>query len=184
MNPESAQPVTNEARAARVRVLLFDVDGVLTDGTTLVDAEGRESLGFDIRDGLGLVAAQRAGLIAGVVSSRAVAAAQHRAAALGLRHALLGVHDKLDAVTRVLAHEGVGFEALAYMGDDLVDLPVLARAGLSAAPADAVPDVRARVHLVTTAAGGRGAARELVELVLRAQDTWTAVVEGYDRRQA
>jgi 3-deoxy-D-manno-octulosonate 8-phosphate phosphatase (KDO 8-P phosphatase) len=165
-------------------VLLFDVDGVLTDGSTLVHADGSESLRFDIRDGLGLVAAQRSGLVAGVVSSRATAAAERRAAQLGLRHVLLGVHDKLDAVSRILAHEQVGFEALGYMGDDLVDLPVLARAGLAAAPADAVADVRARAHVVTAAGGGRGAVRELVEFVLRAQDAWGAVLAGYERPRA
>jgi 3-deoxy-D-manno-octulosonate 8-phosphate phosphatase (KDO 8-P phosphatase) len=176
--------VTNETRARGLRVLLFDVDGVLTDATTLVHGDGSESLRFDIRDGLGLVVAQRAGLVAGVVSSRATAATEHRAAHLGLRHVLLGVHDKLDAVSRVLAHEGVGFDALGYMGDDLVDLPVLARAGLAAAPADAVPDVRSRAHLVTVAGGGRGAVREFVEFVLRAQDSWSAVLAGYDRPRA
>lgn len=166
-------------RARRLRVLLFDVDGVLTDGTTEIHADGRESMRFDIRDGLGLVAAQKAGLVTGVVSARAAAPVEHRAAHLGLRHVLLGVHDKLDAVTRVLAHEGVGFEALGYMGDDLVDLAVLRRAGLSAAPGDAVPDVRPRVHLVTTAGGGRGAVREFVEFVLRAQGAWEGILAAY-----
>ena len=167
------------ARARALRALLLDVDGVLTDGTTLVHADGTESLRFDIRDGLGLVLAQRAGLVTGVVSARATTAVEHRAAQLGLRHVLLGVHDKLDAVSRVLAHEGVGFEALGYMGDDLVDLRVLARAGVSAAPADAMPDVRPRVALVTAARGGRGAVREFVEGVLRARGAWAPLLAEY-----
>lgn len=176
--------LTDEARARRLRVLLFDVDGVLTDGSTVVHGDGTESMRFDIRDGLGLVTARRAGLATGVVSARAAAAVEHRANQLGLRHVLLGVHDKLDAVSRVLAHEGVGFEALGYMGDDLVDLPVLARAGLGAAPADARPEVRSRARLVTTAPGGRGAVREFVEFVLRAQGAWDGIVAAYDGERA
>jgi 3-deoxy-D-manno-octulosonate 8-phosphate phosphatase (KDO 8-P phosphatase) len=167
------------ARARRVRILLLDVDGVLTDGTTLVRGDGTETLRFDIRDGLGLVAAQTAGLIVGVISARASAPVALRAAHLGLRHVLLGVADKLDAVRGVLEHEGLPFDALAYMGDDLVDLAVLARAGLSLAPCDAMPDVRSRVHVVTEAPGGHGAVRQAVELVLKAQDRWDGVLAGY-----
>lgn len=167
------------ARARRVGVLLFDVDGVLTDATTLVHADGTESMRFHIRDGLGLVAAQRAGLVVGLVSARASAPTEQRAAHLGLRHVLLGVHDKLDAVRRVLEWERVDFDALAYMGDDLVDLAVLSRAGLALAPADAVAEVRKRAHVVTAASGGHGAVREAVELILRAQEKWDAIVTGY-----
>lgn len=171
--------MTSEARATRVRLLFVDVDGVLTDGTTVLHADGTEALRFDIRDGLGLVLAQRAGLITGIVSARATAAAERRAAQLGLRHVLLGVQDKLEAVTRVLDWEGLAFDDLAYMGDDLVDLPVLARAGLAAAPADAVAEVVASSHLLTRARGGHGAVRELVEFVLRAQGRWAALVDAF-----
>lgn len=171
--------MTAEQRARAVRLLLLDVDGVLTDGSTTVHADGTESMRFDIRDGLGLVAARRVGLVTGVVSARSAAPVAHRAAQLGLRHVLLGVEDKLAAVTGVLAQEGLAPEALAYMGDDLVDLAVLARAGLAVAPADARPEVRAEAHLVTAAPGGRGAVRECVEFVLRAQGAWETVVAGY-----
>lgn len=172
-----------ETRARGLKVLLFDVDGVLTDGATLVHGDGSEALRFDIRDGLGLVAAQRAGLAAGVVSSRALPAAGHRAAQLGLRHVLLGVTDKLTAVSRVLAQEGVDFDALGYMGDDLVDLPVLARAGLAAAPADAAADVKACARLVTRASGGHGAVREFIEFVLRARGEWERTLASYHRER-
>ncbi len=172
-----------ETRARGLKVLLFDVDGVLTDGATLVHGDGSEALRFDIRDGLGLVAAQRAGLAAGVVSSRALPAVGHRAAQLGLRHVLLGVTDKLAAVSRVLAQEGVDFDALGYMGDDLVDLPVLARAGLAAAPADAAADVKACARLVTRASGGHGAVREFIEFVLRARGEWERTLASYHRER-
>jgi 3-deoxy-D-manno-octulosonate 8-phosphate phosphatase (KDO 8-P phosphatase) len=171
--------VTAAERASRVRLLLFDVDGVLTDGTTLVDAGGNESLRFDIRDGLGLVCAQRAGLVIGLVSARAPAPVAHRAAQLGIRHVALGVDDKLAAVARLAGAEQAGLDEVAFMGDDLVDLPVMARVGLAIAPADAAHEVRERAHVCTTARGGRGAVREAVEFVLRAQDRWAAVVGGY-----
>ena len=176
--------MTPTDRAARVRMVLFDVDGVLTDGTTLVDGEGRESLRFDIRDGLGIVCAGRAGLATGVVSARNTAAAGSRAAALAMTHVRLGVDDKLATVEALVALEGVTMEEVAFVGDDLVDLPVLARVGFAAAPADAAPEVRARAHLVCGALGGRGAAREVVEYILKVQGRWAAVVAGYEAADA
>ena len=176
--------MTPTDRAARVRMVLFDVDGVLTDGTTLVDGEGRESLRFDIRDGLGIVCAGRAGLATGVVSARNTAAAGSRAAALAMTHVRLGVDDKLATVEALAALEGVTMEEVAFVGDDLVDLPVLARVGFAAAPADAAPEVRARAHLVCGALGGRGAAREVVEYILKVQGRWAAVVAGYEAADA
>ncbi len=172
--------MTSTDRAARVRMVLFDVDGVLTDGTTIVDGDGRESLRFDIRDGLGIVCARRAGLATGVVSARNSAAAGSRAAALAMTHVRLGVDDKLAAVEALATLEGIAMDEVAFVGDDLVDLPVLTRVGFAASPADAAPEVRARAHLVCDAPGGRGAAREVVEYILKAQGRWAAVVAGYE----
>jgi 3-deoxy-D-manno-octulosonate 8-phosphate phosphatase (KDO 8-P phosphatase) len=166
-------------RAARVRVLLFDVDGVLTDGTVVVHSDGSESKPFAIRDGIALVWAQRAGLQVGILSARNSATTPHRAAQLGITLIYQGVISKADAYDRIVADLHVPDEEIAYMGDDIVDLAVLSRVGLSAAPADAVPEVRARVHWVSQAAGGRGAVRELVETVLRAQQRWDDVVTSY-----
>src|SRR5215210_4542325 len=171
--------ISLEERALRVRLLLFDVDGVLTDGVVVMHSDGSESKGFHIRDGAGLVWAQRAGLQVGLLSARSSGATTHRAAQLGIRLVLQGVTSKLDAYGRILRDAGLADEAVAYMGDDLLDLPVLARAGLSAAPADAAPEVRERVDWVSTAMGGRGAARELVEVVLRAQQRWDTVLREY-----
>jgi len=166
-------------KALGIRLLLFDVDGVLTDGTVIVHTDGSESKGFHIRDGAALVWAQRAGLTVGLLSARASGATSHRAAQLAIRLVVQGVSSKLEAYERILRDTGLTDAAVAYMGDDLLDLPVLARAGLSAAPADAAPEVRRQVDWVSTCAGGRGAARELVELVLRAQDRWETVLREY-----
>ena len=165
-----------EARARRIRLLLFDVDGVLTDGVVVMHADGSESKGFHIKDGAAIVWAQRAGVQVGLLSARSSGATTHRAAQLAVRIVQQGVTSKASAFDQILRTSGLSEDAVAYMGDDLLDLPVLRRAGFSAAPSDAAPEVREAVHWVSTAAGGRGAARELIELVLRAQDRWDAVV--------
>jgi len=159
--------------------VLFDVDGVLTDGTVIVHPDGSESKQFAIKDGIAIVAAERHGLLTGVLSGRASAATLHRARQLGMSIVHDNVATKIDTYDQILRAHGLRDEEVAYMGDDLLDLPVLARAGLSAAPADAAREVRARVHWVSRARGGFGAARELIELTLRAQHKWDAVVESY-----
>ncbi len=166
-------------KALGIRLLLFDVDGVLTDGTVIVHTDGTESKKFYIRDGAALVWAQRAGLTVGLLSARASGATAHRAAQLAIRLVVQGVSSKLDAYDRIVRDTGLTDAEVAYMGDDLLDLPVLARAGLSAAPADAAPEVLRQVDWISTCGGGRGAAREFVELVLRAQDRWETVLREY-----
>jgi 3-deoxy-D-manno-octulosonate 8-phosphate phosphatase (KDO 8-P phosphatase) len=168
-----------QARARAVRLLLFDVDGVLTDGTVLLAGTGPEAKAFFIRDGLALVWAQRAGLSVGLLSGRMSEATSRRAAELGISILVQGQNDKRAAYTQIVTSRQFLDEQVAYMGDDLLDLPVLGRVGLSAAPADAADDVRARVHWVSRYAGGRGAVRELVELVLRAQGEWDAIVRTF-----
>ncbi|HET9265923.1 MAG TPA: HAD hydrolase family protein [Vicinamibacterales bacterium] len=171
--------MTLDEKASRVRLLLFDVDGVLTDGTVVMHADGSESKGFHIRDGAAIVWAQRAGLAVGLLSARSSGATTQRAAQLAVRIVSQGVADKLTAYEQILRSAGLEDDAVAYMGDDLLDVPVLARAGLSAAPADAVDEVRARVDWVSQAPGGRGAVRELIELVLRAQQRWDEISQQY-----
>ena len=167
------------AKASRVRLLLFDVDGVLTDGVVTMHADGTESKGFHIRDGAAIVWAQRAGLPVGLLSARRSGATEQRAAQLAIRLLSQGLQSKLDGYQQIVRQANVADEAVAYMGDDLLDLPVLARVGLSAAPADAAPEVRARVDWVSNASGGRGAVREFIELVLRAQSRWEGVTAPY-----
>jgi 3-deoxy-D-manno-octulosonate 8-phosphate phosphatase (KDO 8-P phosphatase) len=166
-------------KAARVRLLLFDVDGVLTDGTILIHADGTESKQFHIRDGTAFVWAHRAGLRTGLLSGRASVATAQRAAQLGITIVRQDALAKEEAYLEILANQALTDEEVAYMGDDLLDLPVLRRVGLSAAPADAVEDVRTRVHWVSGARGGYGAVREFVELVLEAQGVRDALVNGY-----
>jgi 3-deoxy-D-manno-octulosonate 8-phosphate phosphatase (KDO 8-P phosphatase) len=164
-----------QKKASRVRLLLFDVDGVLTDGVVVMHADGSESKGFHIRDGAAIVWAQGAGLTVGLLSARTSGATAHRAAQLAVRIVAQGVKSKLKTYEQIVHDAGLDDSAVAYMGDDLLDLPVLARAGLSAAPADAAPEVRERVDWVSSSGGGRGAVRELIEMVLRAQQRWDDV---------
>ncbi|MBA2355993.1 MAG: HAD-IIIA family hydrolase [Acidobacteria bacterium] len=163
-------------RARRIRVILFDVDGVLTDGGVYMHADGSESKRFDIKDGAGIVLARRAGLTVGLISARQSASTGHRARQLGMDPVRQGVHDKADALAELMRTHDWEPETIAYMGDDVVDLPILRRVGLSACPADASADVRSAVHLVSPCAGGHGAARALIEVILRAQQRWDALV--------
>lgn len=156
-------------RARRVRLLVLDVDGVLTDGRLFLSASGEELKVFHVRDGSGLVAIQRAGLTVAIVSGRDSPAVTRRARELGIRHVIQGVADKA-AELRSLAHElGVSSEEIACVGDDTPDLPMLRLAGLAVAVADAHPALQPEVHWVTKAAGGRGAVREICDLLLSAR---------------
>ena len=182
MNPEpnAANPDSLIAeRASRVRLILFDVDGVLTDGTLLLHADGSESKVFDIKDGTGIVWAQRLGLTVGFLSARSSAATAQRASQLGITLVHQGVASKLETYEQIADSLMLDDDQVAYMGDDILDLPVLARVGLAAAPADASDDVRSRVHWIAKANGGAGAARELIELILRAQGLWDSVLATY-----
>jgi len=166
-------------RAARIKLVLFDVDGVLTDGKILLHADGTESKQFDIKDGTAMVWATRLGLTTGFLSARSSASTAQRAAQLGVTVVHQGVPSKLEAFERILDDLLLDAEHVAYMGDDVLDLPVLQRAGLSAAPADAVAEVRRHVHWVAPARGGDGAARALIEMILKAQDRWDHLLAGY-----
>jgi 3-deoxy-D-manno-octulosonate 8-phosphate phosphatase (KDO 8-P phosphatase) len=171
--------VSIEAKAGKIRLVLLDVDGVLTDGTVAIHADGTESKTFDIKDGISMVWAQRAGLTIGILSARNSATTPHRAAQLGITLIRQGVPNKVEAYHEMVAGLGLDDSQVAYMGDDIMDLAVLGRTGLSAAPANAVEDVRTRVDWVSRHDGGRGAVRELLELILKAQGRWNAIVDAY-----
>ena len=166
-------------RAKRIKLILFDVDGVLTDGSLLLHADGTESKRYDIKDGTGIVLAQRAGIRVGFLSARLSPATQQRATQLGVTLVHQGIASKLETYEQIADELLLDDEQIVYMGDDIVDLAVLTRVGLAAAPADAVEEVRASVDWISRFAGGRGAARELVELVLRAQQLWEPVLLEY-----
>jgi len=159
-----------EARFARVRLLLLDVDGVLTDGGLWYLAEGPAAVRFHVRDGYGLVLARRAGLLVGLVSGRDLPQVRRRAEELGLDEIHLGVREKGPVVEEILARRGLVPEDACFVGDDLLDLPALARVGLPVAVADAAPQVREAAAWVTTLPGGHGAVREVVDRLLASRE--------------
>ena len=166
-------------RAAAVRLALFDVDGVLTDGGLVLGTDGTEFKTFHVHDGLGLVMLLESGLEVGVISARPSAVVAERMQALGIRHIALGVGNKAAELQRLVAQLGLAAEQTAFVGDDLVDLAPMALAGLSVAVADGHPLVRARAHWVTQCGGGRGAVREVCELLLQAKGLLDAVYRRY-----
>ena len=166
-------------RAGELQWILCDVDGVLTDGGLYYDRRGHGMLRFDVRDGLGLKLAQRAGLHVGVLSGRASAALDHRGKELGFDAMMTGIRDKGAALSAFLEERGLSARQVAFIGDDLPDLMPLARCGLSFAPADAAAEVRTVVHQVLEAPGGRGAVREMIEAILQARGAWDEVFRSF-----
>lgn len=166
-------------RAKRVRLMLFDVDGVLTDGRIWYGPEGEALKAFSVLDGQGLKLLMQSGVAVGVLSGRTSPAAARRCAELGLAHVLLGIDDKLAAFDALAAKLGIDAAECGYMGDDLIDLRVLHRCGFACAPREALEPVRAQAHYVAAAPAGGGAAREVCEFVMRAQDTWAAALARF-----
>lgn len=162
-------------RASHVDWLLLDVDGVLTDGRLYLSGAGETMKVFHVRDGLAIKLAREAGLRVGLLSARRSAALSRRAADLGVDAVMAGREDKARAFDLFLAQRHTRAERVAYIGDDLPDLPVLRRARLSFAPADAAPEVRAAVDRVLSLPGGHGAVREAVEWLLRARGAWESL---------
>lgn len=159
-----------------VRLLLTDVDGVLTDGRIHFDQAGNEVKSFHVHDAAGLVYWHRAGGLSGFVSGRAAPVVAARATELGVHEVHLGHLRKLPVFEDILARRGLAPEQVAYVGDDLLDLPILERVGFAVAPANARVEVKGRVHHVTAVAGGEGAVREVIELLLRARGAWDEFV--------
>jgi 3-deoxy-D-manno-octulosonate 8-phosphate phosphatase (KDO 8-P phosphatase) len=172
------------ARAAKIRLLLLDVDGVLTDGSICYTDGGVEVKRFHVRDGSGLKFWHLTGKRSAIISGRTSAAVDLRAAELGVSAVLQGRAEKLPAFEAVLRELGVPADGVCAVGDDLADLPVLGRAGLAAAVADACPEVRGRADYVTQAPGGRGAVREVVEWLLKLQGQWDGVVRASEGQPA
>ena len=169
------------ARARRIRLLVLDVDGVLTDGRMILAERGDELKAFHTHDGLGINLARQCGIVVALVTGEKSPIAQARGAKLGVEDVVLGARRKGDVLAELMAKHGVRPEETAFMGDDLIDMPALERAGLAVAPANAVAEVRAIAHVVTRAAGGAGAVRECVEVILRAQGRWRDAVRGFVR---
>lgn len=156
-------------RAGKIRLLVLDVDGVLTDGRLYFDQAGNELKAFYTRDGLGIKAVQKFGILVAIITGRRSAIVAHRAEELAIEHVFQGVTDKLDVFNRLLERTGFDESQACVAGDDWNDVPVLERAGLSVTVPEADDLVRSRVHWVTERPGGQGAVREICDLLLRAQ---------------
>ena len=166
-------------RARKIRVAIFDVDGVLTDGALYYADSGEELKAFSVHDGHGLRMLRESGVAPAIISSRSSRSLEARARNLGIELLFQGAADKLAALSELLGRCGIGGEACAYAGDDLLDLPVMKRCGLAVAVPDAPALVRRRAQYVTRARGGHGAAREICEIILHAQGSLTARLGEY-----
>jgi len=177
--PEFEIPSAVVERARAVRLVLFDVDGVLTDGRLILDDDGREYKAFHTHDGHGIKLLQRSGVAVGIISGRTSRAVELRARELDIKHLHQGCAEKLPVCRRLLSELGVPKAAVAFVGDDVVDLPIMLDVGLGIAVADAHPLVKRHAHWVTPSAGGRGAARDACELILHAHGRYTAAMQEY-----
>jgi 3-deoxy-D-manno-octulosonate 8-phosphate phosphatase (KDO 8-P phosphatase) len=166
-------------RIGGIKLVLFDVDGVLTDGRIYIDNNGVESKAFDVRDGHGLKMLQRAGFRVGLLTGRESRIVDLRARELGIDLVFQGVREKLPVFEKIAGELQLKAEEIAYMGDDLVDLPVLRRAGFSATVADACEAVKPEVDFVSRYNGGRGAVREFCELLLKESGRWSGISSRY-----
>lgn len=170
---------TAAQRATRISVLIMDVDGVLTDGTVLYAGSDVEGVFFNVHDGTGIKYLHRSGIRTAIISGRDVEAVSVRARSLGIEHVVLGAKVKLEAYEGLLPRLGVQDADVAYIGDDLPDIPVMRRVGLAVTVPNAVPEVLDQAHLVTRTPGGSGAVRELAEFLLKAQGKWDAILSRY-----
>ena len=159
-------------RAKRIKMVILDVDGVMTDGRFSLTSDGGEIKTFHVRDGLGVKLLQKAGIECSIISAMASQVVERRASQLGIRNVFVGEEDKGAAFERILASKSFRTEEICAMGDDLLDLAILMRVGLAACPGDAVQEVRDKAHFVTERKGGYGAVRELAEMILKAQGAW------------
>jgi 3-deoxy-D-manno-octulosonate 8-phosphate phosphatase (KDO 8-P phosphatase) len=167
------------SRIEKVKMLGLDVDGVMTDGRLFYHDDGTETKAFDVRDGHGIKMLQHAGIEVFLISGRSSPLVEKRAADLGISEVTQGVRDKVPILKKLLSKKGLQPEAVAFMGDDVVDLPVMARVGLAIAVADASEHLFGAAHYVTLAPGGRGAVREVVELILGVQELWEKAAQTY-----
>ena len=169
----------NMARAARVRMMIFDVDGVLTDGSLHFGPDGEMMKTFHVHDGLGIKLLQQSGVLTAVISARVSPMVARRAADLGIDHVHQGGHDKLSPFLELLERTGLSADECGFIGDDVIDLPLLSRVGFGASVPGARPEVLRAAHYVTQAGGGGGAVREVCEFLLRAQGNYERVMAPF-----
>ncbi|MFZ6820474.1 KdsC family phosphatase [Undibacterium sp. Ji22W] len=166
-------------RAAQVRLMIFDVDGILTDGSLHFGPDGEMMKTFNVLDGQGIKLLQSAGIATAIISARQSPIVSKRAHDLGISHVMQGIHDKKSAFLTLTRELGMPHEACGFIGDDVIDLPILLRVGFSASVPNGHAEVRSRVCYVTQASGGRGAAREVCDFILQAQDKYAAALATF-----
>lgn len=172
-------PAEIRKKAQKIKLLLLDVDGVLTDGGIVVDNRGEEIKRFDARDGHGIRLLMRAGIQVGLITGRSSKVVSHRAKDLGIRMVYQKVYNKVERYQKIKKKTGLKDQEIAYVGDDITDLPILRKVGLAVTVKDCWSELKRAVDYVTAGGGGRGAVREIVELLLRAQGKWGEVTQGY-----
>lgn len=172
-------PAVAARKASEISLMIFDVDGVLTDGSLYFGCDGEVIKCFNVLDGHGIKLLQQAGIATAIISARQSAIVTRRATDLGITHIYQGVHDKRVAFEQLLADQGLPASACGFIGDDVIDLPILSRVGFAASVPNAHAEVLSRVSYVTQARGGQGAAREICDFILRAQDKYEAVLASY-----
>lgn len=168
-------------RAKEIKLLLLDVDGVLTDGTIVYTHSGTEMKSFNTKDGLGIRLLREAGVEVGLITARSSEAVRRRSQDLNLIHVYQGVRNKIEAYEQILAELKLRHQEVSYMGDDWLDLPLLTRVGFSVTVADGVPEVKEAAHYVTERSGGKGAVREICDLIIEAKGCRQSLLEKYLR---
>jgi len=169
----------NEEKLRKIKLLLLDVDGVLTDGKIVYTDQGEEIKSFDVKDGHGLKLLMRAGIDVALVTGRKSKVVKHRAKDLGITLVYQQVWDKREVLNKILQEKGISEDAIAFVGDDLVDLPIIERVGFSATVADGIEEVKQRVDYISPQKGGERAVRGICELILKAQGRWDEVTKQY-----
>jgi 3-deoxy-D-manno-octulosonate 8-phosphate phosphatase (KDO 8-P phosphatase) len=180
MKPSAQRNLQNATqKAAQVRLMIFDVDGILTDGSLYFSAEGEALKAFNVLDGQGIKLLQQAGIETAIISARQSAIVSKRAADLGITHVIQGSHDKKSAFLALTAQLQIDHQHCGFIGDDVIDLPILIRAGFSASVPNGHTEVRSRVDYITQAHGGRGAAREVCDFILQAQNKYELMLATF-----
>ena len=175
-------PIGLRNKAKNISLLLLDVDGVLTDGRIIVDDRGVETKHFHVRDGQGIALLLRAGIEVALMTARSSRSVRHRAKELGIQLVRQGVREKIVTYNEIKHSRGLQDKQVAYMGDDIIDLPTLRQAGLALSVADGWSGLRQEVDYVTTACGGHGAVREVAEMLLKAQGKWPTIMDKFAQR--
>ncbi|MEG6585068.1 KdsC family phosphatase [Dendrosporobacter sp. 1207_IL3150] len=168
-----------DTRANKIKLMIFDVDGVLTNGQIIFGRDGEAMKEFNAQDGLGISVAHKAGLKTAIITGRESDMVKLRGAELKITDVYQGAMSKLAALQELIAKYNLKLDEVCYVGDDLIDLPVMIQVGLACAVANAVPEVKANAHYIAANEGGRGAVREIVELVLKAQGKWADIIAAY-----